>query len=253
LIAKFLQTAGRTDVAVGVGLNVGPSGGGPQSEWIDNYPLSAYPGTVHQDGVGAIIKTIMESDQPVTLICVGPLPNIAAALKRQPAIAQRARFVGMHGSVRRGYGGQDTVSAEYNVRADAPACRAALSAPWDVTITPLDTCGIVHLTGAKYRRVRDSDHPVASAIIENYRLWSAKRTKPGEADPADSRSSTLFDTVAVYLGFTDQLLKMEQLGIRVTDEGKTVIDPGAKKMAVATEWKDLSAFEDLLVDRLTRQ
>jgi len=37
----------------------------------------------------------------------------------------------------------------------------------------------------------------------------------------------------------------------VTDDGKTVIDEKAKRMRVATEWKDMGAFEDLLVERLT--
>jgi hypothetical protein len=41
------------------------------------------------------------------------------------------------------------------------------------------------------------------------------------------------------------------LGIRVTDDGHTVIDPKAKRIRVATEWKDLGAFEDLLVKRIT--
>jgi len=36
------------------------------------------------------------------------------------------------------------------------ACRKVLSAPWDVTITPLDTCGLVRLTGQKYAKARDS-------------------------------------------------------------------------------------------------
>ena len=51
----------------------------------------------------AIIDTIMKSPRPVTVIAVGPVQNIAEALKREPRIAQRARFVGMHGSVRVGY------------------------------------------------------------------------------------------------------------------------------------------------------
>ena len=46
---------------------------------------------------------------------------------------------------------------------------------------------------------------------------------------------------------------MEELPIRVTDEGMTVIDEKAgKKMRVATAWQDLGAFEDLLVQRLSR-
>jgi hypothetical protein len=45
---------------------------------------------------------------------------------------------------------------------------------------------------------------------------------------------------------------METLGIRVNDKGYTLIDPDAKKMKVATDWKDMGAFEDLLVRRLTQ-
>jgi len=45
---------------------------------------------------------------------------------------------------------------------------------------------------------------------------------------------------------------MERLGIRVTDDGYTRIDENAKVINCATEWKDLSAFEDFLVDRLIK-
>jgi hypothetical protein len=37
----------------------------------------------------------------------------------------------------------------------------------------------------------------------------------------------------------------------VDDKGMTLIDPAAKVTNVATEWKDMAAFEDLLVKRLT--
>jgi hypothetical protein len=43
---------------------------------------------------------------------------------------------------------------------------------------------------------------------------------------------------------------MESLGIRVTDAGLTVIDNKSKPMNVATAWKDLDGFRDLLVNRL---
>jgi len=247
LFARFLAHAGRTDVAVGVGLNVGPKGGGPQSDWVKDYDLSGYKGTVHTDGVQAMIDLIMRSKTPITVIAVGPLPNVAEALKREPRIAARARFVGMHGSVRLGYGGRKNVSAEYNVRANARACRAVLSAAWDVTITPLDTCGLVHLRGRKYQTVRRSKDPVAAAIIENYRIWSKRKN----VRYFETRSSTLFDTVAVYLAFRQDLCRMEDLPIRVDDKGYTRIDPKAKTLHVASAWKDMGAFEDLLVTRLT--
>jgi inosine-uridine nucleoside N-ribohydrolase len=175
------------------------------------------------------------------------MPNVAAALGREPRIARHARFVGMDGSVRLGYGGAKTPCAEWNVKANSAAARKGLSADWDITITPLDTCGLVTLEGARYQRMLHSSDPVASTIVENYRIWS----KAGKTEAAaESHSSVLFDTVAVYLSFARQFCKMERLGLRVTDEGFTVPDDQAKQMDVATEWNDLEGYRDLLVNRL---
>ena len=245
LLAKFLQTVGRTDVAVGVGLDIKPTGEGGQTGWLKDYELKSYPGKVHQDGVQAMIDTIMQSKEPITLIAIGPLPNVAEALKREPRIAERARFVGMHGSVRKGYGGGKKVDAEWNVKADPKACQKAFTAPWEMIITPLDTCGLITLDGERYLRVRDSKDPMAKAVMENYRAWCSKK------EDAERHSSTLFDTVAVYLAFSQELCKMERVGLRVTDDGFTRIDEKAKPVNAAVEWKSLDGFRDMLVERLT--
>lgn len=251
IAAKFLERVGRTDVAVGVGVDAKAQGDGPQAEWIKGYNLQAYPGKVHSDGVQAMIDVIMKSEQPVTLICIGPLPNIAAALKREPRIAEKTRFVGMHGSVRVGYGGNKSkVDAEWNVKADSKACQKTFAAPWEITITPLDTCGLIVLRGDRYAKVRDSRDPVAQAIVENYRIWTGAQNK-GNTKAADERSSTLFDCVAVYLALSQDLYKMEKLGLKITDDGFTRIDETRKMVNTATEWKDQGAFEDLLVNRVT--
>ena len=243
IVAKLLEKAGRTDVDVGVGLVQNDKTAG-QEPWVKDYDLAKYPGKVHKDGVGAMIDTIMKSPEPITVICICPMPNIEEALKREPRIAQKARFVGMHGSVRKGYG-KPQPDAEWNVKAAPLACRAGLSAAWDVTITPLDTCGMVKLKGEKYAAIRDSKDPLIQTLVENYRIWCGKNP-----ENADKESSTLFDTVAVYLAFTDELLKMETLPIVVTDDGFTRIDEKGKKIRCAMEWKDLGAYEDFLVRRL---
>ncbi|MBD3266134.1 nucleoside hydrolase, partial [bacterium] len=251
LFAKFLERAGRADIPIGMGLDANARGGGRQSAWVDDYNLNDYPGKIYPDGVQAIIDTIMNAKKPITLVCVGPVPNIAEALKREPRIAEKARFVGMHGSVRLGYGGSEKISAEYNVRADAKACQKVLSAPWDITITPLDTCGLVVLKGERYQKVLNSNNPVAEAIIENYRIW-CQAFDNVKNDMWRTQSSTLFDTVAVHLAKTTDYLKMEKLGIRVTDDGYTKIAPDATTMQVATEWKDMGKFKDRLVRNLTK-
>jgi len=249
IVARMLEVAGREDVPVGVGIPL-ESSSIPQARWIEGYELSDYAGRVYEDGVGAIVETIMGSPEPVTLVCIGPVPNVAAALAREPRIAQRARFVGMHGSVRLGYGGSRKVSAEYNIACYPQACQRVFAAPWDATITPLDTCGLVRLEGEKYRAVYECQDMLARAVIENYRIWAHDRER-GRRLNAESRSSVLFDTVAVYLAFSEELLVMERLGIRVTDDGYTVIDQSAKPIDCAMAWKDLPSFENFLVQRLT--
>ena len=249
ILAKFLQTVGRTDVAVGLGLDRKSGGAESQAEWVKDYDLKSYPGKVYQDGIQALIDTIMQSPEPVTLICIGPVPNIAAALEREPRIAQKAKFVGMHGSVHVGYGGSKKISAEWNVKADAKACQRAFTAPWEMTITPLDTCGLVKLDGDRYQRVRDSKDPIAAAIIANYRIWAKTRQKVPDA--AEKFSSTLYDTVAVYLAISHDLCQMERVNLVVTDDGFTKIDPAGKPVDAAIAWKNLDGYRDFLVERLT--
>jgi len=251
LLGKFLERAGRGDIPVGLGVAVAKSPEKQfQADWVKDYEMTKYPGKVHRDGVQAMIDLIMQSPEPITVIVIGPTPNIAAALEREPRIAARARFVGMEGSVRVGYGGKNTPVAEWNVKADPQACQKAFTAAWEMTITPLDTCDLVQVKGEKYRKIRDSKDPVAVAIMENYRIWLATKKGPNDTQ-AEIRSTTLFDAVAVYLAFDQSFCNMETLGIRVTDDGFTKIDPAAKKVSVATSWKDIGAFEDLLVARLT--
>ena len=118
-----------------------------------------------------------------------------------------------------------------------------------MTITPLDTCGLVVLQGARYRAVRRCGDPLVQALMENYRIWLNDLQR--NPDEFEQKSSVLFDTVAVYLAFAQDLLVMEDLGLRVSDDGYTLIDGHAKRVHVATAWKDLDGFEEFLVRRLT--
>ncbi len=262
-VAKFLETVGRTDIPVGIGVKH-REGAHRQDAWAKDYTLSSYPGTVYEDGVQALVDAIMKSRESVKVIAVGPLPNIAAALEREPRIAEKAEFVGMHGSVRRGYGGSPTPSPEYNVKAYVKEAQKVFTAPWKMTITPLDTCGIVQLKGGKYQKVLRKNSPLTRALIANYHAWfrqglidKNKQLMGAELNrqvnqKLHSSSTTLFDTVAIYLAMSTELVKMEKLGIRVTDDGNTKIDEDAKIIDCAMEWNNLGAFEDFLVERLTK-
>jgi inosine-uridine nucleoside N-ribohydrolase len=262
VVAQFLQRVGRANIPVGIGIKQG-EGPHRQTAWARDYDLASYPGTVHKDGVQALIDTIMKSPERITLIAIGPLPNVAEALKREPRIAEKADFIGMHGSVYIGYGAGTKPDAEYNVKADVEAAKKVFTAPWAMTITPLDTCGLVDLTGAKYQRVLQRNSVITSNLLQNYRTWYKDGLRPRKEldeanlnrltnDKLNQSSTTLFDTVAIYLAVSRDLAEMQELPIRISDDGFTRVENGAKTVNCAVKWKTKGGYEDWLVERLTK-
>lgn len=253
--AKFLEAAGRTDVHVGLGPSTGDSEEKDQNQgpWVRDYDLSKYPGRVHADGVGAFLELVHNSPGPVTVIAIGPAPSLAEAVRRDPQFARKCRLVGMFGSFDVGYGGASTPSAEWNVRADVASLRTVMGAPWqDILLTPLDTCGTVQLSGDNYRSVwhAASTDPVVRAVIENYCIWAPRCTWM-KCDFFVTRTSTLFDDVAVYLAYAEDLVDVETVPFAITDDGFTVRDKaGPFSARVALRWKDKDAFEARLAKRV---
>lgn len=254
LLAKFLETVDRTDIPVGIGPPDSRPNSGEQSSWLGDYQVNDYPGTVYQDGVQAMIDIIMASDETVTIVAVGPLSNLAEALRREPRIAGRARVISNMGSIYKGINDSPHPSREYNASSDINATRQVLAAAWPLTITPLDIAGSITLSGDDYRKVRESGHVVAETVIANYRAWLPATAK----HLADQRSTLLFDTPAVYLatlgdGDEDELLRVETLSIGITDHGMTVVDPNARPIQVALEWKDKREFQRYIRDTIARK
>lgn len=257
LVAKILTLMDRVDVPIGIGI---PLDENPHTHaaWLGDYDLKDYEGRVFRDGVGAICETIRETADEVALICIGPLPNIAAALAREPEITNNAKFVGMHGSIRRGYLGAPKPMREFNVKQHALACRAVFEAPWEKVITPLDTCGDIILDGERFATVRDlaersDEHHPARIAFDNHIAWFAAVQEWPILKEMDQlkQSSILYDLVAIYLGFTEELLQMETLPIVITPDGKTLVDEeNGNPVRCATEWHNKDAFLDLVVERL---
>lgn len=218
-----------------------------QDAWVRDYSLSLTRCTILEHGVEALIDTIDGSPAPPTLITIGPLTNIAAALQRDPTIAAKTRFIGMQGCVRSNPLGRPISMAEHNVAMDIPAAREVFRATWRKgLVTPLDSCGQVVLAGDRYRRIRQAEDPKIRALMENYDLWCGER---GLGDPANT-STVLFDTVAVYLAITTELLKMEHLPLEVGEDGVMRRSESGPEYDVALDWIDLDGFLDFLVDRL---
>ena len=255
LAAKFLELAGRSDVPIAIGVP-GPEDQQPRNQepWVKGYDLARYPSKVHADGVAALLEFLASSPEPVTIISVSAVTTLARALERQPDIARRARFVGMHGSFDVGYGDKAPAAAEWNVKVDPAALRVVLAAPWrEILLTPLDTCGSVDLENQDYHAIWSAtSDPILRALIENYCIW-APRVPWMRCDFFAVRSTTLFDSVAVYLAYDESFVETETVRFRVTDEGYTIRDDTGSTARVALRWSDRSAFERDLVQRLLQR
>jgi inosine-uridine nucleoside N-ribohydrolase len=250
IIAKMLAAAGRTDIPIGLGAG-GREGTGKQADWIADYRLRDYSGKIHEDGPQALVETVNASAEkkiPITIIAIGPLHTLEAALTLDPNIAGKADFVGMHGSVRKGYGNNPSPCTEYNM-SYVPGAKKVFNAPWhSMAITPLDTCGLVQLKGATFEKLKPSDDSLVQALMENYRIWAKKK---GFEDLKES--TILFDTAAVYLADPEQkpLWELEPLHIVVTEKGMTAIDSDGALVNVAARWKDLSGYHSHLLKVLS--
>jgi purine nucleosidase len=95
--------------------------------------------TLPLDGAHAvdlIINTLQASPGEIHLVAVGPMTNIALALRQEPRIVEwAASFVIMGGSYTRG---NTTPAAEFNIYADPEAAAEVFAADWNTVMVGLD-------------------------------------------------------------------------------------------------------------------
>ena len=251
IAAKFLELAGRADIPVSAGLRqsvYGPDEG-RQRDFIVGYDLNDYPGVYRTDGAQAIIDAIAKAgDQEVTLVAISPVPTLAAVVAQAPECCRRVRLVGMFGSIQTGYvhDGKSPPAAEWNVAADVASARTVFAAPWKaIVLTPLDTCGRVHLTGDAFEQAMTRGDAAQQAVAQSSKEWSGR-----DGNGFVTETSTLYDTVAVHLSHSEQFLEMENMRLRITDDGFTVRDPEGFAARVAMRWTDYDGYCRYLADRL---
>ena len=256
IVAKMLISANRTDIPIGIGL---PQVDMPcyYGSWAEDFDLDSYEGTVYEDGIRSIVDAVMESDEQITVLALAPLTNLAATIDIEPKVAEKSILVGMLGSIYKGYHEKTEPDKECNIVNNIPAAKKIFNSSWDMTITPLDTCGSIRLTDSKYEMVASQKNLLIRDLIETYDCWLKRPGYPknlyGQPSDIDCQSSILFDTVAVYLAMSQNLLHMEKIGLEVTDDGYTKVNKNAKKVLCATKWNDIDAFENFLVKRLCRK
>jgi inosine-uridine nucleoside N-ribohydrolase len=100
-------------------------------------------GVAERGATGLIADAVSGSPEPVTLVPVGPLTNVALFLREHPELKERiARISLMGGSIGLG---NTTPAAEFNVYVDPEAAREVFNSGLPITMSGLD---VTHKAGA---------------------------------------------------------------------------------------------------------
>lgn len=223
--AKMLHVAGRGDVPVAVGRKTNDEIA-YQFHWAEDFSARKPIATAAAD---FIVEQARKAPGQITLIAVGPLQNVADAVRKEPNLGKLLkRVVLMSGCVRTTAGGHPC-GPEWNVVAstkDAQLVYATLP----LTIVPLDSTTHVQLKQEERERLLEHVTPLTRSLEALYRLWIAKPTQ----------KMTLHDQLAVveasapgaYFG------KQEVLKLVVDDKGITRVDgKNGKPVTVCLEPK----------------
>ena len=89
-----------------------------------------------EHGVNFIIRTLMESNDPITMVTTGPMTNLGMAIRMEPRIVEKIqRIVLMGGAYTNG---NVTPAAEFNIIADADAAYVCFTSGCPITMVGLD-------------------------------------------------------------------------------------------------------------------
>jgi purine nucleosidase len=115
------------------------------------------------DGVDYLIDCVLRQPGELTLVCTGPLTNLALAAQRQPAIVGAVKdVVVMGGAVR--VPGNVTPVAEFNIHADPEAAAVVFGLPWPATLVGLDVTSRVLLTTSDRAALEHLRGPEATLV-----------------------------------------------------------------------------------------
>ena len=163
------------------------------------------PPTIRATGesaAGQLIRLAHERPGELTLVAVGPLTNVAAAVLADPRIARLYRGVVIMGGAFFTPGNVTRVAGA-NGWHDPEAAQAVYEAGWPITTVPLDVTHTVCVTGALLDRLRDSGTPAGRHVhkITQHYLARYERTFPGQSQ------CSMHDALALGIAADRSLIK----------------------------------------------
>ncbi len=224
IVDRFLGEIGRAEIPVMAGRPTPPKSPMTQRHYAGAGGLGK---TSHSDAVDFLLDQIRKHPGEITLIAIGPLMNVGAAIDKDPATFRKLkRVVLMGGSIRRGYGDLGYTPPvppmpEWNILNDIPSAQKLFASGVPLFVMPLDSTQL-KMDEVKRAFLFSQGTPVTDALTVLYHLW-------GQETP------TLFDPMTIAFVLHPELCPVQKLHIRVDEKGFTREEPGVPNAQVCLD------------------
>jgi inosine-uridine nucleoside N-ribohydrolase len=241
LLDRFLGEVGRQDIPVALGAPTETKTPLTQRRYAEG---GHFAKPQHPAAVDFILEQIRRQPGEITLIAIGPLMNVGAAIDKDPATFRKLkRVVMMGGSIKRGYGdlgyapphGPD---AEWNIANDIPSAQKLFASGVPLFVMPLDATQL-KLDEVKRAFLFSQGTAITDALTLLYHQW-------GQETP------TLYDPMTVAFAVNPALCPVQSLRIRVDEKGFTRSDAGVPNAQVCLE-SNLEAFFKFYLGRVAKR
>ena len=209
--------------------------------------------SIRQHGVDFLIERILASPGEITLLAIGPLTNVALAIRQEPRIVDSIKeLIIMGGAIRSE--GNTTALAEFNIYVDPHAAHIVFHAGIPTTLVPLDVTYQCILTAGDVARLQVLDSPITTFIKDATKFYMEYHD-----DYQRIEGCVINDPLALALTFAPELCDYRELPVDVDisggiSTGKTLADvynygkkPANMKVALGVRPRD---FIDLFVERI---
>jgi len=238
LLDRFLAEVGRREIPVAAGAPSPPKSTLTQRRYAE---AGHFAKPSHPDAVAFLLEQIRRYPGQITLIAIGPLMNIGAAIDKDPAtFRELKRVIIMGGSIKRGYGDlgfgpPQPPQPEWNILNDVPSAQKLFASGVPLFVMPLDATQL-KLDEVKRAYLFSQGTPLTDALTLLYHQW-------GQQTP------TLFDPMTIAFLVNPSLCPVQPMHIRVDEKGFTRADPGPPNAQVCLE-SNPNAFFRFLLPRL---
>ena len=215
IVDRFLGEVGRAEIPVLAGMAAATKNPMSQRRYGDN----RFAKSSHGDAVGFLLDQIRKYPGEITLIAIGPLMNVGAAIDKDAATFRKLkRVVLMGGSVRRGYGDLGYTAPvapmpEWNILNDIPSAQKLFAVGVPLFVMPLDSTQL-KMDEVKRAFLFSQGTAVTDQLAVLYHLW-------GQETP------TLFDPMTIAFVLRPELCPVTAMRIRIDEKGFTREEPGA--------------------------